>query len=195
MSLRAKRSNLGGAPVPRARLVRLKDRVHALLADGLQRPCPIAICDVDLFLFESSPDFGCEFVEQYPDRVIIHIGGIERQDLARKDGDRLAIMSRFGFRARVDNFTAGKHAREKRFCTSIALSHPAMGRTDRLFEIIDPARRAIAGAQAPGNLELAPRTFGDGNEREALHWRNRPRGPELRTMVRSSARPDYSAAR
>jgi len=59
--------------------------------------------------------------------------------------------------------------REKRFTTSITLSHPAMGRTDRLFEIIDPARWAIASAQAPGDLELAPKTFGGGNEREALH--------------------------
>jgi hypothetical protein len=54
---------------------------------------------VDLFLFEDSPDFGCEFVEQNPNRVIIYIGGIERQHLARKDGDGLAIMSGFGFRA------------------------------------------------------------------------------------------------
>ena len=48
---------------------------------------------MDLFLFEDSPDFGCEFVEQYQNRVIIHIGGIERQGLARKDGDGLAIMA------------------------------------------------------------------------------------------------------
>ena len=78
-------------------------------------------------------------------------------------------MSGFGFRARIDNFTAGKHAREKRFTTSITLSHPAMGRMDRLFEIIDPARWAIASAQALGDLELAPKTFGGGNERKALH--------------------------
>jgi hypothetical protein len=39
----------------------------------------------------------------------------------------------------------------------------------RLFEIIDPARWAIASAQAPGDLELEPKTFGGGNEREALH--------------------------
>jgi hypothetical protein len=101
---------------------------------------------VDLFLFEDPPDFGCEFVEQYPNRVIVYIGCIERQDLAGKDGDGLAIMSSFRFRARIDNFTAGKHAREKRFGTSIALSHPAMGGTDRLFEIVDPARWAVAGA-------------------------------------------------
>src|SRR5206468_8938859 len=72
-----------------------------------------------------------------------------RQHLASKDGNWLAIMGGFGFRARIDNFTGGKHAREKRFSTSIALPHPAMGRTDRLFEIIDPARWAIASAQAP----------------------------------------------
>ena len=105
---------------------------------SLQRPRPITIRDVDLFLFEGSPDFGCEFVEQQPNHLIIHIGGIERQHLARKDGDGLAIMGGFGFRARIDDLTAGKHAREKRFSTSIALSHPAMGRTDRLFEIINP---------------------------------------------------------
>jgi len=129
---------------------------------------------VDLFLFEDSPDFGCEFVEQYLNRVIVYIGGIVRQHFASKDGNGLAIVSGFGFRARIDNFTASKHAREKRFSTGIALSHPAVGRTDRLFEIIDPARWAIAGAQAPSNLELAPRTFRGGNDREALHWRTRP---------------------
>ena len=48
---------------------------------SLQRPRPITIRDVDLFLFEGSPDFGCEFVEQQPNRLIIHIGGIERQHL------------------------------------------------------------------------------------------------------------------
>ena len=62
-------------------------------------------------MLEDSPDFGCEVVEQYPNRVIIYIGGIERQHLAGKDGDRLAIVSGFGFRARIDNFTAGKRAR------------------------------------------------------------------------------------
>ena len=34
------------------------------LTDSLQRPRPITIRDVDLFLFEGSPDFGREFVEQ-----------------------------------------------------------------------------------------------------------------------------------
>jgi hypothetical protein len=101
---------------------------------------------VDLFLFEDPPDFGREFVEQHPNHVIVYIGCIERQDFAGKYGDGLAIMSGLRFRARIDNFTAGKHAREKRFATRIALSRPAMGRTDRLFEIIDPARWAIAGA-------------------------------------------------
>jgi len=51
---------------------------------------------VDLFLFEDFPDFGCEFIEQYPDPVIIYIGGIEWQYLAGKDGDGLTIMSGFG---------------------------------------------------------------------------------------------------
>src|ERR1700751_309467 len=92
-----------------------------------------------------------------------------------RDGDGLAIMSDFSFRACKDDFTAGKHAREKRFRASIALSRPAMRRTDRFFEIIDPARWTIASAQAPSDLELAPRTFGGGNEGEALHWRIRPK--------------------
>src|SRR5438874_1445795 len=81
---------------------------------------PIAIRDVDLFLFEDPADFGCEVVEQYPNRVIVYIGGIVRQHLAGKDGDGFAIMSGFSFRARIDNFTAGKHPREERFSTSIA---------------------------------------------------------------------------
>ena len=76
-----------------------------------------------------------------------------RQHLAGRDGDGLAIMSGFSSRACKDDFTAGKHAREKRFRASIALSRPAMRRTDRFFEIIDPARWAIASAQAPGDLE------------------------------------------
>jgi len=92
-----------------------------------------------------------------------------RQHLPGRDGDGLAITSDFSFRACKDDFTAGKHAREKRFRASIALSRPAMGRTDRFFEIIDPARWTIASAQAPGDLELAPRTVGDGK------WRIRPK--------------------
>ena len=68
------------------------------------------IRDVDLFLFENSPDFGCEVVKQYPHRVIVHIGGIVRQHLAGKDGDGLAIMSGFSFRARINNLAPGKHA-------------------------------------------------------------------------------------
>jgi hypothetical protein len=44
-------------------------------------------------------------------------------------------MSGFGLRAPIDNFTVGKHAREKGFSSRIALSHLAVGRTDRLFEI------------------------------------------------------------
>src|SRR5215471_16525724 len=83
-------------------------------------------------------------------------------------------MGGFSLRTRIDNFTAGKHPREKRLSTSIAFSHPAVGRADRLFEIIDPARCAIASAQAPGDLELASRTFGGGNERECFHLTNLP---------------------
>src|SRR6516164_2320766 len=98
-----------------------------------------------------------------------------RQHLPGRDGDGLAITGDFSFRACKDDVTAGKHAREKRFRASIALSRPAMGRTDRFFEIIDPARWTIANTQAPGDLKLAPRTFGGGNEREALHWRIRPK--------------------
>ena len=44
----------------------------------------------------------------------------------------------------------------------MALSHPAMCRTDRLFQIINPAACAIACPQAPGDLELTPRAFGTG---------------------------------
>src|SRR5438045_9368187 len=51
----------------------------------------------------------------------------------------------------------------------MALSHPAMRRPDRLFEIINPAACAIARSQAPGDLELTPRTFGTGKRREAFH--------------------------
>ena len=45
------------------------------------------------------------------------------------------IMNGFGLRARIDNFTVEKHARENGFSSRIALSHLAVGRTDRLFEI------------------------------------------------------------
>src|SRR5205823_6414606 len=51
----------------------------------------------------------------------------------------------------------------------MALPHPAMRCTDRLLEIINPAACAIARSQAPGDLELTPRTFGTGKRREALH--------------------------
>ena len=72
--------------------------------------------------------------------IIIYIGGIERQHLAGKDGNGLAIMSGFGFRVRINNFTTRKHARKKRFSASITPPHPTMGGTDRLFEIVHPAR-------------------------------------------------------
>jgi hypothetical protein len=98
-----------------------------------------------------------------------------RQHLAGKDGNGLAIMSGFSFRAWKDNFTAGKHAREKRFRASIALCRPAMRRTDRFFEIIDPARWTIASAQAPGDLELAPRTFGVGTREKLFIGESGPR--------------------
>src|SRR6516165_9167996 len=39
---------------------------------------------------------------------------------------------------------------------------------DHLLEIIDSARRAIAGTQPPSDLELA-RTFGGGNNEKVLH--------------------------
>src|ERR1700716_1107899 len=51
----------------------------------------------------------------------------------------------------------------------MALSHPAMRRTDRLFQIIDPAACAIARPQTPGDLELTPRTFGTRKWRKAPH--------------------------
>jgi hypothetical protein len=56
-----------------------------------------------------------------------------------KNGGGLAIMSGFGFGARIDDFTARKQPGEKRFNTRIALSHPAVTGSDRLFEILDPA--------------------------------------------------------
>ena len=77
-------------------------------------------------------------------------------------------MGGVSLQTRIDNFTAGKHAREKRLSTSIALCHPAAGRADRLFEIIDLARWTIAGAQAPGDFKPAPKTFGGGYGRECF---------------------------
>jgi hypothetical protein len=38
---------------------------------------------------------------------MVYIRGMERHHLAGDDGDGLAIMSGFGLRARIDNFTAG----------------------------------------------------------------------------------------
>jgi hypothetical protein len=109
-------------------------------------------------------------------------GGMVRQHLAGENGDELAIMSGFGFGARIDDFTARKHPREKRWGASIALSHPAVAGTDRLFEIINPARRVVTSAQASGDLRLASRTFGGGDDREALHWLIRPVYPRLGSM-------------
>src|ERR1700704_5059597 len=51
----------------------------------------------------------------------------------------------------------------------MSLPHPAMRRTDRLFQIINPAACAIARPQAPGDLELTPGTFGTGKRSEARH--------------------------
>jgi hypothetical protein len=123
---------------------------------------------VDLFLFENFPDFGCELVEQYPNPVVVDIGGIVRQHLVGENGDGLAIMSGFGFRARIHDFTR-VNMPERKGSARASRSHLAMTRTDCLFEIIDPARWAITSAQAPGDLELAPRTFGGVDDREALH--------------------------
>src|SRR5258708_6696697 len=68
----------------------------------------------------------------------------------------------------------------------MALSHPAMRGTYRLFHIIDPAACAIAGPQAPGDLELAPRAFGTGKRREALHYSSIHR---TAVPLRRSAKP------
>jgi hypothetical protein len=55
---------------------------------------------VDLLLLEDSPDFGCELIEQSPNRVVVQIGGVERQYFARKNGDGLAVMCRLVLRPR-----------------------------------------------------------------------------------------------
>src|SRR5258708_30932760 len=125
---------------------------------------------MDFFLFEGAADFGCELIEQRTNRVVVQVAGIERQHFAGEDRHWFAVVGGVAIRARVDNFAAGEHARKKRLSASIALPHPAMRRTDRLFEIVDPAAGAIAGAQAQRDLELAPRTFATGKRREALHY-------------------------
>jgi hypothetical protein len=53
-----------------------------------------------------SPDFGRKFVEQYPNRVIVSISGEDRQHHAGKVAT-VSVMSGFGVRARIDDFTAG----------------------------------------------------------------------------------------
>src|ERR1700730_3104403 len=68
----------------------------------------------------------------------------------------------------------------------MALSHPAMCCTDRLFQIINPAACAIACPQAPGDLELTPRAFGTGKRREARH--SHSHHPAVRSLAHLRSR-------
>jgi hypothetical protein len=71
-----------------------------------------------------------------------------------------------------------------------------VGCVDRLLEIIDPARRAMAGTQPPSDLELAPRTFGGGNVTSSssanptIHRRSIPSWSPS-TPRRRQPRPQY----
>src|SRR6516162_1665089 len=75
-----------------------------------------------------------------------------------------------------------------------ALSSRGGPHGSRLFNIIDPARWAIASAPAPRDLELAPRPFGGGNDREALRWLIRRLIPRLGSITAGIIRTSADAA-
>jgi hypothetical protein len=47
-----------------------------------------------LLLFEALAHLGCQFVEQLPDRAIIKIAGVLRENLSGKNGNRLTMTWR-----------------------------------------------------------------------------------------------------
>jgi hypothetical protein len=73
------------------------------------------------------------------------------------------------------------------FTAGMALLHPAMRRTDRLFEIIDSAACAIARPQAPGDLELTA-LFRDTSE---AHSRSRA----LQRPIKAFGSPSFRSER
>jgi hypothetical protein len=100
-----------------------------------------------LLLFEALAHLGCQFVEQLPDRAIIKIAGVLRENLSGKNGNRLTMTWRFPSGIGVEHFSSGDHAGEKRRASCGALPHPPVCCPDCLFEMIDPPGRPIPGSK------------------------------------------------
>jgi hypothetical protein len=91
-----------------------------------------------LLLFEGPAHFLCELVEKLSHGGIVQIASILRENFAGEDGDRLAMAGISTAGVGIDNFAAGEHPGQKGRVSRRALHHPAMGRPNGLFEIINP---------------------------------------------------------
>ena len=60
-----------------------------------------------LLLFEALAHLGCQFVEQLPDRAIIKIAGVLRENLSGKNGNRLTMTWRVTSGIGVEHFSSG----------------------------------------------------------------------------------------
>jgi hypothetical protein len=63
-----------------------------------------------LLLFEALAHLGCQFVEQLPDRAIIKIARVLRENLSGKNGNRLTMTWRVTSGIGVEHFSSGDRA-------------------------------------------------------------------------------------
>jgi len=62
-----------------------------------------------LLLFEGPAHLSSQFIEKLPDRAIIKIAGVLRENLACENGNRLAMARGFTSGIGIDDLAAGKH--------------------------------------------------------------------------------------
>src|ERR1700730_17368736 len=96
-----------------------------------------------LLLFEALAQLGCQFVEQLPDRAIIKIACVLRENLSGKNGNRLTMTWRVTSGIGVEHFSSGDHAGEKRRASCGALPHPPVWE-----ETTSPSRSATKTLRA-----------------------------------------------
>src|SRR3984893_16842197 len=122
-----------------------------------------------LLLFEALARLGCQFVEQLPDRAIIKIACVLRENLSGKNGNRLTMTWRVTSGIGVEHFSSGDHAGEKRRASCGTLPHPPVCCRDSLFETIEPPGRPIPGSKPESDLEFTSRPFRSRNKAEGVH--------------------------
>ena len=76
---------------------------------SLQCPGPIAIGDMHLLLFEGPAHLSSQFIEKLPDRAIVEIARVLRENLACENGNRLAMACGCTSGIGIDDFASGKH--------------------------------------------------------------------------------------